>query len=88
MAQEAASRSLPLGIVDSKPARGRLVDLGDGTWMVPATDVDSYPTEVFVTRTDPDSGRILIESFQSAFRKSFENVLFKFLGSCAEQFQV
>ncbi len=35
MAQEAASRPLPLGIVDAKPARGRFVDLGDGTWMVP-----------------------------------------------------
>jgi formylglycine-generating enzyme len=35
MAQDTASRPLPLGIVDSKPARGRFVDLGDGTWMVP-----------------------------------------------------
>jgi hypothetical protein len=31
-------------------------DPSDGTWMVPVTDADGYPPEVFVTRTDPDTG--------------------------------
>lgn len=34
-AEEAASRPLPLGFIDAKPAQGRFMDLGDGTWMVP-----------------------------------------------------
>ena len=31
-------------------------DPSDGTWMVPVTDADQFPPDVFVTRTDPDSG--------------------------------
>lgn len=31
-------------------------DPKDGTWMVPVTDADEYPPEVFVERTDPDTG--------------------------------
>lgn len=31
-------------------------DPSDGTWMVPVTDADQFPAEVFVTRTDPDTG--------------------------------
>lgn len=30
-------------------------DPSDGTWMVPVSDAEDYPPEVFVTRTDPDS---------------------------------
>jgi len=31
-------------------------DAKDGTWMVPVTDAGDYPAEVFVTRTDADTG--------------------------------
>ncbi|HLU41734.1 MAG TPA: hypothetical protein VKZ55_05000, partial [Microthrixaceae bacterium] len=31
-------------------------DPSDGTWMVPVSEADEYPDEVFVTRTDPDTG--------------------------------
>ncbi len=31
-------------------------DPSDGTWMVPVTDADQYPPEVFVARTDDDTG--------------------------------
>lgn len=31
-------------------------DAKDGTWMVPVTSAGDYPAEVFVTRTDADSG--------------------------------
>ncbi len=31
-------------------------DPSDGTWMVPVTDADQFPPDVFVVRTDPDSG--------------------------------
>lgn len=31
-------------------------DPSDGTWMVPVTDADRFPADVFVTRTDADSG--------------------------------
>ncbi|HMR95237.1 MAG TPA: hypothetical protein PKE05_06830 [Microthrixaceae bacterium] len=31
-------------------------DPSDGTWMVPVADADAYPDDVFVTRTDADTG--------------------------------
>ncbi|MBS1837295.1 MAG: restriction endonuclease subunit M, partial [Actinobacteria bacterium] len=31
-------------------------DPSDGTWMVPLADADAYPDDVFVTRTDADTG--------------------------------